>query len=144
MYGAITRGLIRKPKIVLIARSMTCAECEQAQRCGIFAVLEAPWHPAMIEWTVILAKRSTRNPRNPPQAAPSSRVPKFDIFAGAPDKDTVWVRAVPGLANARETMERIAAEKPGRYFIFYAPDRNVLSQIETFPSAAKKTLGKSA
>jgi len=123
---------------------MTCAECEQAQRCGIFAVLEAPWHPAMIEWTVILAKRSTRNPRNPPQAAPSSRVPKFDIFAGAPDKDTVWVRAVPGLANARETMERIAAEKPGRYFIFYAPDRNVLSQIETFPSAAKKTLGKSA
>jgi len=57
VYRAITRGLITKPKIVLIPRSMTRAECEQAKRCGIFAVLERPYRPAMIEWTVILANR---------------------------------------------------------------------------------------
>ena len=88
-----------------------------------------------------LAKRSTRNAT---QAASSAAVPKFDIFAGAPDKSAVWVCGVAGLANARETMEQIAAERPGRYFIFHAADHNVLSQIETFPSDAKKPERESA
>ena len=129
IYGAISRGLIKRPKIVLISRSISREECEQAERCGMFAIVEAPCLPASVEWTVILAKRAARN------AAPAStsvRLPKFDIFAGAPDRDAVWLCAVEGLANAKEHMERIAAEKPGRYFIFYAPERTILSQTETF------------
>jgi len=35
VYGAITKGLIRKPKFVLISRSMTRGESEQAERSGI-------------------------------------------------------------------------------------------------------------
>jgi len=147
VYGAITKGLIRKPKFVLLSRSMTRGESEQAERSGIaerggiFAVLERPCRPATIEWAVILAKRSTRNAE---RVAHSTVVPKFDIFVGAPDKNAVWVCGVAGLANARETMEHIAAEKPGRYFIFYAPDRNVLSQIETFPTPARRPESKPA
>jgi len=57
LYTAITRGLITKPKIVLIPGSMTRAECEQAKHCGIFAVLERPYRPAMIESTVMLSRR---------------------------------------------------------------------------------------
>jgi len=63
---------------------------------------------------------------------PPERVPKFDIFAGAPDRDAMWVCAVCGLANAKERMEQIAAERPGRYFIFYSPDRTILARTETF------------
>ena len=134
VYGAITRGLITKPKIVLIPRSMTRTECQQAQHCGIFAVLERPFRPAMIESMVISAKRSTSDAK----AASSTTVPKFDIFAGAPERDAVWICAVQGLPKAKAKMEQIGAEKPGRYFIFYAPERNILSEIETIPSTAKQ------
>lgn len=141
VYAAITRGLITKPRIVLIPRSMSQAECRQAERCGIFAVLEGPCRPALIEWAVILAKRSTRDAA---KAASSTGLPKFDIFAGTPERNPVWICAVEGLPKAKEKMEQMAAENPGRYFIFYAPDRNVLGEIDTYPSGANQRGGESA
>ncbi len=129
IYGAITRGLIRRPKVVLMAHDADPAECEQAKSCGIFAVIQAPCRRASVEWAILLAKRAVdATPRVPPPEP----VPKFDIFAGAPDRDAMWICAVRGLANAKERMERIASERPGRYFIFYSPDRSILAQTETF------------
>jgi len=58
--------------------------------------------------------------------------PRFDIFSGTPDKNAVWVECVRGLSNEREQMERIAAKKPGRYFLFSLPSHSILAQIETF------------
>jgi hypothetical protein len=58
--------------------------------------------------------------------------PRFDIFSGAPDKDALWVECVCGLSNAREQMERIAAQKPGRYFLFSLLSHSILAEIETF------------
>ena len=55
--------------------------------------------------------------------------PRFDIFSGTPDKDAVWVECVCGLSNARERMERIAAQKPGRYFLFSVLSHSVLVKI---------------
>jgi hypothetical protein len=64
-----------------------------------------------------------------------SPVPKFDIFCGRfPDPNVVWVDAVEGLAAACKRMEQIAAEKPGRYFVFNASDRTVLATTDTHPS----------
>lgn len=47
----------------------------------------------------------------------------------------MWVCSVRGPANAKERMDQIAAERPGRYFIFYAVDRTILAQTETFAKA---------
>lgn len=59
-------------------------------------------------------------------------VPKFDIFSGVPDRDAVWVCTVQGLATAKERMDRLAAEKPGPYFIFFAPTREIVGRTATF------------
>ncbi len=133
IYGAVTRGLIKKPKVVLMSQTLDLAECEQAKACGIFAVIESPCRRASVEWTVALAKRAERAA---PRSAPPERVPKFDIFAGVPDRDAMWICAVRGLANAKERMDQIAVERPGRYFIFYPPERTILAQIETFAKPA--------
>jgi CheY-like chemotaxis protein len=143
IYGALTRGLIVKPKVVLMTRDLDVKECEQAKQCGMFAVIESPCRKSSVEWAIILAKRSARSDATP---APYESLPKFDIFSGAPDRDAVWVCAVRGLANARERMEDIASETPGRYFIFYAPDRSILAQTETFaePRARRNAQSESA
>lgn len=72
--------------------------------------------------------------------------PSFDIFSGAPDKDATWLECVRGLSNARERMEQIAAEKPGRYFIFAPLSHAILAQIETFskPEAASRKVSGAA
>ena len=56
----------------------------------------------------------------------------YDVFAGEPGKDALWVQAVAGLENAQQRMRQIAAEKPGKYFLFCAAEDAVISQIESF------------
>jgi len=69
----------------------------------------------------------------------------FDIFAGSSDADALWVEAVEGLSNARERMEQIAAEKPGRYFVFCSRDHTILAQVETFlHESSSKSKGNAA
>lgn len=60
-----------------------------------------------------------------------SKVPTFDVFAGKPDRDAVWICRVKGLANAKQLMDNFAAEKSGPYFIFFAGTREVLAQTDT-------------
>jgi hypothetical protein len=43
---------------------------------------------------------------------------KFDIFLGSPDGDPLWLETACGLSKTRERMDRIAAERTGRYFLF--------------------------
>jgi hypothetical protein len=62
--------------------------------------------------------------------------PSFDIFAGDRDKNAVWIEAVAGLSNAREQMEQIAKEKPGKYFLFSSVGRSIVGRIETFRKLA--------
>jgi hypothetical protein len=69
--------------------------------------------------------------------------PIFDIFAGTYDK-AVWIEAVEGLSNARERMEQIGKEKPGRYFLFSCPDHLVLARIETFEKHGDANKSKAA
>jgi hypothetical protein len=62
--------------------------------------------------------------------------PRFDIFFGPADRYAVWVESVCGLANARDRMEILAAEKPGVYFLFSNRDHAILGTIDTTPPIA--------
>ena len=57
--------------------------------------------------------------------------PTFDIFRGNPDQNAVWLEPVMGLLNARQRMEQIAAEKPGRYFILSVQSHSVVAKVDT-------------
>jgi len=60
-----------------------------------------------------------------------TRQPAFNIFAGSGDKDAMWLETVEGLNNAQQRMERIAAQVPGRYFVFSVHSRAVLAKTDT-------------
>jgi hypothetical protein len=55
----------------------------------------------------------------------------FDIFSGAPEEHGLWVEAISGFSNARQRMGQIAAEKPGKYFLFSSIDQSILTQVDT-------------
>lgn len=57
--------------------------------------------------------------------------PLFDIFAGVYGKDAKWIESVNGLGYAHIRMEELAAQAPGKYFIFSSYSRSVLAQIDT-------------
>jgi len=73
-------------------------------------------------------------------------LPKFDIFSGDRDKDAQWIEAVEGLAKANERMQQLAAQRPGKYFIFYTGTHTVVANIETFatPHQAPKSRSTAA
>lgn len=56
----------------------------------------------------------------------------YDVFAGEPGKDAIWVQAVAGFENAQQRMRQIATDKPGKYFLFCAAQDSVIAQIESF------------
>jgi len=56
----------------------------------------------------------------------------FDIFSGAADEnDGLWIEAIEGLSRAHQRMGQIAAEKPGKYFLFSCTDQLVLTRLDT-------------
>ena len=63
--------------------------------------------------------------------------PVFDIFRGAIGVDEVWLEAVPGLSNARQRMEDLAAAKPGLYFIYSARTHSIVSCADTRESVLR-------
>jgi hypothetical protein len=60
----------------------------------------------------------------------------FDIFSGAPDENGLWVEAIEGFSNARQRMGQIAAEKPGKYFLFSNSSQSFPERMETFTKLA--------
>ena len=59
-------------------------------------------------------------------------VPQFDIFSGYfPRTDAIWIDYAEGLAEAYQTMLRLAAEKPGPYFVFSSHAHKSVASIDT-------------
>ena len=59
-------------------------------------------------------------------------VPWFDIFEGDfGNNDVLWIEAVEGLGAAKQRMDEIALERPGRYFVFYSQGHAVLASTNT-------------
>jgi hypothetical protein len=66
---------------------------------------------------------------------------EFDIFRGAfGSTDVLWTEAVEGLAVAKQRMDEIARERPGRYFVFYSHTRTVLASTNTQLGATSRDL----
>jgi hypothetical protein len=57
--------------------------------------------------------------------------PRYDLFSGFPDRDAIWIQSIDGLANAHDCMEKLAAEKPGPYFVFSISTSTVVAKIDT-------------
>jgi len=73
----------------------------------------------------------------------TSEEPIFEIFSGTMDRYAMWIQSVAGLAQARERMEQIAAEKPGKYFVFSTANHTILAEIDTTPKPSQQqTPGK--
>lgn len=62
------------------------------------------------------------------------REPLFDIFSGEINHPT-WLETVEGLDRARERMTRLAAEKPGHYFVY---DTYASKVVAESPPVARK------
>jgi hypothetical protein len=61
----------------------------------------------------------------------SPTAPTYDIFSGTDDRDAIWQCSVEGLWNAITEMEKRAAEKPGKYFVYFTTNQTVVARIET-------------
>lgn len=59
----------------------------------------------------------------------------FEIFSGELEKDARCLEAVQGPASAQERMKQIAAERPGKYFIFCVADSSVLESMDTLANS---------
>jgi len=61
--------------------------------------------------------------------------PTYLIFSGCfPEADVLWLESVVGFDAARERMQRLAAQKPGPYFIFSTNIHVVLATIDSTPA----------
>ena len=68
------------------------------------------------------------------------RILKFDIFSGVMDKNARWVETVKGLENAKRRMHKIAAESPGKYFVFCEFSHTVVDLTDTSSDMASEEL----
>jgi hypothetical protein len=58
--------------------------------------------------------------------------PTYLIFSGRfPETDVLWRESVVGFDAARERMQRLAAQKPGPYFVFSTNMHAVLAAIDS-------------
>ena len=55
----------------------------------------------------------------------------FDIFEGEVGREPLWRERADGVADAIETMQRMADSKPGPYFVWESRTQQVLAMIDT-------------
>jgi hypothetical protein len=70
--------------------------------------------------------------------------PRFHLFSGIPDRDAIWIEAIEGLANASDRMKKLAAEKPGPYFVFSSFTYTVAAEIDTTENPIQKVRSQRA
>ena len=51
---------------------------------------------------------------------------KFDIFKKLPDGQPIWVRAVEGLAEAKQHLLQLTQTAPGEYFLYNSPSGQII------------------
>jgi hypothetical protein len=56
----------------------------------------------------------------------------FDIFSGVPEEHGVFVEAVEGLSNAQRRMGQIAAQEPGKYYLFSGSSQSIFARMQTY------------
>ena len=66
------------------------------------------------------------------------REPRLDIFSGTIDESPIWMEAVRGMVRARQRMNEMAVETPGKYFIFSTFSHTVLAITDTTRQRVKE------
>lgn len=66
------------------------------------------------------------------------KVPIYDIFVGAQDKDAVWLEAIEGLGPACTRAREFAYGTPGHYFVFCPQTHQILFSVDTSILRAKQ------
>lgn len=62
---------------------------------------------------------------------PVKQEPFFDIFSGSVYENAMWIEAIAGLERVCQRMMDLAAQSPGKYFIFSFRARMVLASIDS-------------
>jgi hypothetical protein len=55
----------------------------------------------------------------------------YDVFSGSIEKDARWIETAEGLSEATDLMKRLAAARPGPYFVYDLRRQKVLANIDT-------------
>jgi hypothetical protein len=63
---------------------------------------------------------------------------KYHVFQGTKDVDALWLASAEGLLDAKQKMQQLAAQKPGKYFVFYLPDSLIVASADSTKSPAPK------
>jgi hypothetical protein len=59
-------------------------------------------------------------------------VPRFDVFSAKFQSNAArWMDCAYDLDKAEEMVKKMAVESPGRYFIFSAAEREIITIIDT-------------
>jgi 2-methylisocitrate lyase-like PEP mutase family enzyme len=67
-------------------------------------------------------------------------IPQYDIFSGEPGKgNAMWLEAVASLDIACDRLKALSSTKPGKYFVFCARTREIMSAIDTSERVFKKS-----
>jgi hypothetical protein len=69
---------------------------------------------------------------------------RFDIFSESSEEDALWLESIEELPSAAERREKLAAEKPGKFFLFSCSSNSILTRIETFKKPASAPTVKAA
>jgi hypothetical protein len=59
------------------------------------------------------------------------RVRAFDIVSGSVDRGIFWIDSIEGLDAAKQRVDMIAADRPGKYFVFDVHENLVLYSVDT-------------
>ena len=57
----------------------------------------------------------------------------FEIFSGDPKKNPKWIGTARSKEEAEERMAKLAAEKPGEYFVWFGPKQQLIAEVDTTP-----------
>jgi hypothetical protein len=55
----------------------------------------------------------------------------FEIFSGDPKKNPMWIGTARSKEEAEARMAKLAAEKPGKYFIWFGPTQEAVAEVDT-------------
>ena len=55
----------------------------------------------------------------------------FEVFSGEPQRDPMWIGTEQSREKAEERMAKLAAEKPGKYFVWFASSQKVVAEVDT-------------
>lgn len=55
----------------------------------------------------------------------------FEVFSGAPNRNPKWIGTSRSKEEAEARMAKLAADKPGKYFVWFGAEQQLVSAVDT-------------